>query len=447
MAGQLLVVGAALVDFIGHYRTDGADIRNHAGNVRITVGGAAFNIATNIAVRNAAKCCLFSYCPTGSVSAQIIRSVCEAIELGNKWIPGTGTSTDEPAYVALLCDEKLDRGVTSSPIEHAALFDTGELEAAVKRCNMVAIETNLNGDQIRILNRLAHRYNKPVCCMVVSDAKATRITGHGFSKPFDLVSLNADEAAAIGFNIYDPPNAQSTGICDIVNAKTVIVTDGERGFIVFKMGFAPQQVPALENLTRVNELGAGDALFAAACLSLMKGEEIGSQESNNRIATWTADVLRVEGANLVREKLEPTGKPDGMVLHGWIALLFAITVLTSAMTVGTTNATTFWIGFFVSCLAGGMLGGNIRAIFAKILGRKAEPDRLTVFLGTAIGFFAALLNASPNVVSGDLPFASANHAAGLNWITVGAFISSFIASLAFEAMLTQIGASQPRAGD
>ena len=445
MGGGILVVGAALVDFIGHYRNDGADIRNHAGSVRITIGGAAFNIATNISLRKAAQCCLFSYSPKGSVSAQIIRSVCRSIDLDNKWVSDAGTSSDEPAYVALLCDRALDRGVTSSPIEHAEIFGSTELETAIRRSELVVVETNLNNPQLRILNRLAARYSRPICCMIVSDAKAPRVTGTGFERPFALVSLNSKEAASLGYDITEVSGPNSDRICQLLNANAVIITDGKQGFVVVRSGFAAVRVPAVDNLTIVNELGAGDALFAAACVSILKGEELGSQEANNRILTWTADVLRVEGANLVSSNVVSVEKNRNEgILPGWIALFFGAIVLTFAMIFGVRSAELFWMGFFLSCLFGGVVGGISRTTFSSINGPDRPPNWKVVFLAAAVGFLAALLNASPNL-AGELPFATSTKAPSLNWITVGAFISSFIASLAFEAVLAQNGAPSPKA--
>lgn len=446
MAGQILVIGAALVDFIGHYKSDGADIKNHAGTVRITVGGAAFNIATNIAIRKAADCCLFSYCPHGSISADIIRSICNSINLNNRWVSDDRISRSEPAYVALLRDKELDRGVTSSPIEHAAIFESGDLEASIKRSSIVVTETNLNADQIQIINRLAHRHKKPICCMIVSDAKASRLVDQDFSKEFELVTLNHAEAKAIGHDLAADEAAAHDSICGTLHSKIVIVTDGERGFVIFAKGKPPRRMPAVENITRVNELGAGDALFAAACMSVANGETMGSRESNNRISIWTAAVLSVEGANLVKERIEPIDQRDKSLSAGWLALLFGVATLAFSMTLGTTSSTAFWLGFFMSCLAGGLVGGIIRGIFTSVLGGGKSTDWKIVFLGTAIGFLAALLNSAPGMATGDLPFATAQRTASLNWVSVGAFIASFIASLAFEAILTQIGAN-PKSAD
>ncbi len=436
MTEQIVVIGAALVDFIGHYRSNPSDptLTNLMGTVKVSPGGAAFNIATNIAVRSAATCRLISYCPNESISGRIISAVCRSIDLRDTWVADDQIPKSEPAFVALFKDKKFETGVTSSPIEDAGIFNDNTIEHYIKYSSLVVAETNLNRTQISKIAELAARHRKPVCCMIVSQTKADRIKNLTLSEPFELVSLNESEANEIGHNLTLAEASGSDAICATLNAKVVIVTDSSSGYVVFRSGQAPIRVPAVRSQLMVNELGAGDALFSAACVSVLKREEIPGRDFADRIGAWTAAVLAREGANIIDKdiSLDAHNSPNFLLDRGWAFVAGCVAILIIATITGRLGLEVFVTGVILTCAAGAFLG----ALTRSILDNDSSISKRTVLVGAIIGGVLGLLNVIPSWAVGDVPFGGGSNS--INLAAPSAFFSSFLGSIAFEATLAAL---------
>lgn len=303
MQARILVVGAVLLDMIGEYSCEEQGLRNKTGIVRLSLGGAAFNIAANLAEKGY-ETSLFTCLRKGSPTTRLIKAGLTRSGIDTRHAIEVLVDA-EPAYVALFVGKELSSGVTSSPIEQIDIAGTGELEMAVEDCTFVAIDTNLTTIQIERVVELASKYRKPISAVVVSEAKVSRISSvqeGGFSKRFEFVSLNAIEAHSLGFTIESIDDQErfpetSFAICNCLNAEAVIVSNAEYGhYVLRRTGVVRKFDAPVVQIT--NTLGAGDALFSASCAAWIKYKNVDSDSSALIVGDWVTSVLSTTRANI-----------------------------------------------------------------------------------------------------------------------------------------------------
>lgn len=114
MANSILVIGSVLLDIVGTYKDSQKDLINKTGNLNFSVGGVAFNIASNLSSKEKPTA-IWTCLKKDSISSKVIEDTLKTSRIRDyihhvDWIKETG-------YVAHFCDKELKTGITSSEIE------------------------------------------------------------------------------------------------------------------------------------------------------------------------------------------------------------------------------------------------------------------------------------------------------------------------------------------
>jgi sugar/nucleoside kinase (ribokinase family) len=453
MEAKVLVVGAVLLDMIGEYPGEQAELQNKTGTVRLSLGGAAFNVAANLAEKGF-KTSLFTCFRKGSSTTQLIRTglaqsgidIRHAVEV---------TVNAEPAYVALLVDKRLTYGVTSSPIERIDILETGELEKAVKECSFIAIDTNLTTSQIQSVVDLASKYHKPIAAGIVSDAKVTRISSvpeSNFHKRFEFVCLNAVEAQSLGFPIDVIASPQrsvevAAAMCTSLNAEAVIVSNAQNGHYVLRRNGSVKKFDA-PNVHVANTLGAGDALFSASCAAWIKHQNVDSDAANLIVSDWVSSVLSTTRANINSARFDKVAATS----ETWPFFALAFTIVSVLlMAVGTfahdITPLQFALCLFGCCLTAGPAAALVRRFLRSDPTHREGTDAQLIAVGALAGIIAGLLASLPHLSVAVVKHNLSKDIDDLRLVPILAFLLSVAAGIAFELFLSNIKRNVEQLGE
>lgn len=279
----VLVVGAAHIDVMADYESATAPRVDKAGLVRYSIGGTAYNIAVDLG-QFGVPTALMTVLKQPSFSSVWIRERLESANVRTEFVD-LSEHLAESGFVALRRDGVMETAVTHSAVEHHT-FRPARVDKAVASARIVVLECNLAAEQITFLANVAQRAGRPVVLAAVSDTKVRRIPRTLADAPFDLVSMNALEASALGVDIETlVPGPDAAAFCATLRARQVIVTCGEHGHRLVESGGAVQAFAAPDVDRVVSPSGAGDALLAGVV-----GHAFG-HGLDVRAARSTADLL------------------------------------------------------------------------------------------------------------------------------------------------------------
>ena len=261
---RVAVAGSAILDVIARPTSKVEVDSSNEGDIRVGAGGAARNVAENL-VRLGCRVTLVTDLADdfpGRFLLDYIRGVGMEVRLSRRRRTGV--------YLALLHpDGTLDRGFCATGTESvtpdevlAALPDLADFHGVV-------IDANLAGNVVGTLADRCRRLNIPYALETVAHERALRvlpaIPGCAFIKP-DRAEARMLTGLPCGTRAEA---AACAGRLREIGAGTVIVSLGEDGFHMEHpelSGHFPAAPATVADVT-----GAGDALFAAAFLALLKG--------------------------------------------------------------------------------------------------------------------------------------------------------------------------------
>lgn len=327
--GNILVIGAILIDMVGIPSEENKeDMRNKIGKVTVTLGGVAYNVAVNLAV-NKYKTKIFTCIKDKSPMESAIREDLRNHNISDEYLFYASESASEIGYeigyVAIMdTDKNLKVGITNSRIE-GEILDEELLINAISESSFVAIDTNLSTAQIEQICKICNTCNKRVLVNVVSDAKIHRIHNKKFSKKFEIVTLNAEEADALNIKNTENLNAEDiTIICKELNSRYVCITQGKKGYVMLEEnGNYKKQSTDIDTFVE-SMIGAGDALFSAFCASLYDNLSYYDNNTVLRITAWVRNVITSKESHLgarsftlnnTRDKLLPSPS-NVFIIHG-----------------------------------------------------------------------------------------------------------------------------------
>ena len=293
---HVLVVGAAHIDVMADYEAAAAQRVDKAGLVRYSVGGTAYNIAVDLG-QVGIPTMLMTVLKQPSFSSVWIRERLEAANVGTQFVE-LSEHVAESGFVALRRAGVMESAVTHSAVEHHT-FRRDRLEKAIAAARIVVLECNLAPEQITLVAQLAQRAGRPVVVAAVSDTKVRRIGQTLSDVPFDLVSMNALEAQAIGIDIETlVAGPAATALCAKMRARQVVVTCSEHGHRRVDASGKIESFAAPDIDGVVSPTGAGDALLAGIVAHAFRhGLDVSAAKS-------TADLL-------VRKVLGQAGATSG----------------------------------------------------------------------------------------------------------------------------------------
>lgn len=262
----VLVIGAASIDSKGRAGAPLTLGTSTPGNVRVSVGGVARNVAENL-TRLGETAALLSAIGKNGSGKRILNNAADV-----------GINTDfiiiseehhTSAYLALLDENgnlvmSVDDMAVLSTITPKVIDSYREL---IKNAQMIVIDSNLSQATINTLFKVARRYKVPVCADPTSTVLAPRLKPH-LSKIY-MITPNIAEAEVLGECAIDDENDAVTAARRLVNkgVEIVVITLAEEG-VVYATANASGHVPAMAT-SLVDSTGASDALTATVVFGLL----------------------------------------------------------------------------------------------------------------------------------------------------------------------------------
>lgn len=265
-APEIVVVGAACLDVKGQIGGDIVAGTSNHGDVRVSVGGCARNVAENLARLGMTTALLSVVCQDDFGRTIVGQTERAGVDTDHVLI---SCDQHSAAYMALLSSQGtllvgVDDTAAIAALTPAYIADHAEL---LERARMVVLDANVPVETAEALLAICRRARVPVALDPVAYAPALRY--RALAGAFYLATPNTVEAQALtGLPVADA--AQGTLAAKQLIAAGVeiaIITLGDAG-LVYATPESSGYVPAIE-VEIVDPTGAGDALTAAVIYALL----------------------------------------------------------------------------------------------------------------------------------------------------------------------------------
>lgn len=262
----VLVVGAASIDSKGRARVPFIPGSSIPGDVRVSVGGVARNVADNLA-RLGVRSVLLSAVGSGGSGKRILSNAAEVGINTDYMIVNPQFPTS--AYIALL-DEKGSLAMSVDDMRVLASITPQVIKRCrnlIKNAAMVVMDSNLSQETIDTLITVAHRYNVHVAADPTSTVLAHRLKAH--LRRIFMITPNVAEAEILSGISIDQHSDAIAAARALVNAgvEIVIITLAEAG-VVYATASASGHVPAVATEV-IDPTGGSDALTATVVFGLL----------------------------------------------------------------------------------------------------------------------------------------------------------------------------------
>ena len=275
---RVVVVGAATIDIKG--RATGPAGASHCapGRMFTCAGGAARNIAENLA-RLAVPTHLLSAIGTDNHGTEIISaSALAGVDLSRVIHTDRGRTA---TYLSMMgVDGHHQAGLTDMGILEMVSADYLERnEDIIQKASAVVTDTSPTADTLKKLQELCARHKRPLVVCPTQPFQASKI--RGFLKDLTMITPNLRELEVLtGIEAKDDESlGRAAGWLLEAGVHTVVVTRGADG-VYFRSRDDERIIPA-RGRDVVDRMGAGDAFVAGFIygfvysLPLLKALEIG----------------------------------------------------------------------------------------------------------------------------------------------------------------------------
>lgn len=294
---SVLAVGGVAVDVIATTDRPPRPGESTPGRIRISAGGAARNVAENLARLGTAVRLLAAVDASPLADLALERTAGSGVD-----VTGVIRVRDRGSIYVSLGPAGAPRWSVSdlSAAEALRPEDLEKHAALLRRARAVVVDANLTPATIRRAVDLAA--DQPLCLLPVSPAKATRL--RDVLGRAALIVLSAAEASAFtGASIASTGHAlEAARQVRASGPATVVITMGEQG-----MGWVGREAQWLEAPATpvVDPTGAGDAVAAVAIHALLVGVD---ESRAARLAVAAAAMtVAVEGATNPALSVEALG--------------------------------------------------------------------------------------------------------------------------------------------
>lgn len=266
--GPVVVLGAACLDIKGRAENHFQAGSSNAGRVRVSLGGAARNIAENLA-RLDMPAMLLTAVGDDDQGRQIVahsRAAGVAIDDALLLVERHAASG---SYLALLDGAgQLVAGVDDTRVVRAITPRViHRWHRVIRDAALVVIDANLRPQTLRVVLAMCRRYGIPFCLDPVSIALAPKLVPHLAGAL--LITPNMAEAAVLtGLPVTRREEAFVAARALQERGVDVVVVTMAHGGAVYVSADASGHVPALETEV-VDATGAGDALTAGVLFGLL----------------------------------------------------------------------------------------------------------------------------------------------------------------------------------
>jgi pseudouridine kinase len=295
-SAEVVVIGAACLDIKGRLPGDTIAGTSNAGDIRISVGGCARNIAENLARLGTSTAMLSVTCGDDFGQSIVRQTERAGVDTDHMLIDCDHHSA---AYIALIGNRgQLLLGVDDTEAIVALtpeyIADHAELIAGAR---IVVIDANVPLETTRALLAICQAAEVPVAIDPVAFSPAIRY--RDLIGEFYLVVPNVVEAEALtGVAITSVPQGIAAAKHLIARGVEIaIITMSDSG-VVYATPTTSGYVPSIE-VEVVDPTGAGDALTAAVVYALLNDIPI---DEAVRLGV-SAATLTLESAETVRQDL------------------------------------------------------------------------------------------------------------------------------------------------
>ena len=262
----VLVAGAAGIDSKGRASVPLTLHSSTPGQVRVSSGGVARNVADNLA-RLGVEVILLSAVGAGVSGERILKNAAEVgINVDNVL---TSVEHRTAAYVAILDDQgnlvmSVDDMDVLSCLTPQLIYQRRGL---VKDAAMVFLDGNLSEETITSFLKITNRYQVRVCADPVSTSLAAKLQPH--LADIYMITPNISEAEILSGRTISNENEAIDAARKLVNAgvEIAVITLGEAGLVYAstrESGHVPAQATEV-----IDPTGASDALTATVIFGLL----------------------------------------------------------------------------------------------------------------------------------------------------------------------------------
>jgi pseudouridine kinase len=287
---EIVVIGAACLDIKGYVGGQIHPATSNPGQVRITVGGVARNIAENLA-RLGLHTALLAAVARDPFGHQIVKHTGAAgVDVSQVLFCRDGRTG---SYLALLDSQgnlaaAVDDTAIIAKLTRRYIYDRRSL---FRGASMVVVDANTPQATVETVIRITEKYNVPLCLDPVSYELAQRYRDH--LKHFHLLAAGSVEAEALLGRPVTSRREAAHAARQLVAAgvNVAIISLGHEGVVYANTEFNGF-VPAVR-CEVVDPTGAADALTAAVIYGLV-----------NHMALDEAVWLGASAAALTRQSME-----------------------------------------------------------------------------------------------------------------------------------------------
>jgi diguanylate cyclase (GGDEF)-like protein len=284
--GAVFVAGSAHLDVLAKITGDEVAI-DKIGHVVIEIGGAACNIATNLAALGL-KPRLLTAMQQDSPYSGIITANLRANGVDVRVVHHDSMQAAVfSAHIGL--DGEMLSAVSSMPVE-TAIFQEDVVREAMTGARCAILECNLSGVVLNQLAQIAHELSIPVFIASVSEEKSLRVMDIHY--PLAAVFMNRRESSYFGRRVA--ASTQLPVIADRIGCALVVSRDKD-GVTVVQEG-DEIHVPPSALPENVHTLGAGDALLAATVAHHIFGE-MGIADGVKKAVSFAASIIGKPNCN------------------------------------------------------------------------------------------------------------------------------------------------------
>ena len=387
MKQKILIIGSVHLDIVASYEKSNESNADKEGDLKFSVGGAAYNIAANLAYKDH-RVSLFTFVKDNSVSGDVIKSAISAANIETQFVQ-QDSDLSESGYVSHQSEGQLISAVSCMAIQEKA-FDENVRKAltkAISSHSFVVVDTNLSTNQLETVVEICREKNTSIFACNVSDSKCHRLIvffPEEKSEIFRFVSLNEKELKKI---IKHEFIENSRYICTKLRSKTVVVTHGKNGFTVYSQNSDENYRSIPYNASGIkSELGAGDALFSAVCAHYSIKNEFQWRDCDQLVNEYVSRVLKSEGATPEGLQFKVEKSKQNKLSQAMLSFIpfFFSALLTVLAFFEVDSARTYAICFLLVPLLAGISGAFTRHLLGRV--RKLTSDIMpNIALGGVAG--------------------------------------------------------------